>query len=141
MQPHFLSMRQSSASQDAPHARLAGSEADGGQVLGKQGCRPLRDRNADVLRRSARFGLDWLEDHPQWTSHFTPKHASWLNQIECYFSVLQRRVLTRGSFVSTDDLARAIERYMVWHNDHAKPFRWSYWPPPWSTAPAQLRPD
>jgi transposase len=55
--------------------------------------------------------------------HFTPKHASWLNQIECYFSVLQRRVVTRGSFASTKDLARAIERYMVWHNDHAKPFR------------------
>ena len=57
--------------------------------------------------------LDWLEDHPRWTLHFTPKHASWLNQIECYFSVLQRRVLTRGSFASTDDLARAIKRYMV----------------------------
>jgi transposase len=83
--------------------------------------------------------LDWLEDHPQWTLHFTPKHASWLNQIECYFSILQRRVLTRGSFVSTDNLARTVERSMVWHNDHAKPFRWSYRPRSWSTTPAQLR--
>jgi hypothetical protein len=40
---------------------------------------------------------------------------------------------------STDDLARAIERYMIWHNNHATPFRWSYRPPSWSTAPAQLR--
>jgi transposase len=72
--------------------------------------------------------LDWLEDHPQWTLHFTPKHDSWLNQIECYFSILQRRVLTRASFVSTDNLASAVEHYMVWHNDHAKPFRWSYRP-------------
>ena len=34
--------------------------------------------------------LDWFEEHPRWTRHFTPKHASWLNQIECMFSVLQK---------------------------------------------------
>lgn len=37
--------------------------------------------------------LEWFEEHPRWKVHFTPKHASWLNQIECAFSELQRRAL------------------------------------------------
>ena len=43
---------------------------------------------------------DWLEEHPRWTRHFTPKHASWLNQIENAFSTFGRRVLSRSSFCS-----------------------------------------
>jgi hypothetical protein len=42
--------------------------------------------------------LDWFDDNPRWIRYFTPKHASWLNQIECAFSILDRRVLARGSF-------------------------------------------
>jgi transposase len=83
--------------------------------------------------------LDWLADHPRWTIHFTPKHASWLNQIECYFSVLQRRVVARGSFASKDDLADKITRYMLWANEHALPFLWSYRPKSWTTNPPTLR--
>jgi transposase len=106
-------------------------------------CYPRRSRGHIVCDNQSSHDtddvLDWLEDHPQWTIHFTPKHASWLNQIECYFSVLQRRVLARGSFASTDELAERIHRYMVWHNDQAAPFRWSYRPKSWSAAPAGLR--
>ena len=83
--------------------------------------------------------LDWLVDHPRWTIHFTPKHASWLNQVECYFSKLQRRVLARGSFNSKDDLADKITRYMLWTNEHAVPFRWSYRPRSWTTNPPVLQ--
>ena len=36
--------------------------------------------------------LDWFEEHTRWTRHFTPKHASWLNQIECMFAILHRHV-------------------------------------------------
>jgi transposase len=81
--------------------------------------------------------LDWLVDHPRWTLHFTPKHGSWLNQIECYFSVLQRRVITRGSFVSTADLAEKVTRYMLWANQRSSPFRWTYRPTSWQVSPAQ----
>ncbi len=41
---------------------------------------------------------EWFDEHPRWTRHFTPKHASWLNQIECWFSILARHVLARGSY-------------------------------------------
>jgi DDE superfamily endonuclease len=76
--------------------------------------------------------LDWFDDHPRWTLHFTPKHASWLNQIECAFSILQRHVLTRGSFRSTEELTQRIYQYMGWFNQQpSNPFRWSYRPKSW----------
>lgn len=78
--------------------------------------------------------LDWLEDHPRWTPHFTPKHASWLNQIECAFSLLGRQVLARGSFASLDDLHRAVYEYLAWFNSQkAPPFNWTYRPKSWNT--------
>jgi transposase len=83
--------------------------------------------------------LDWLEDHPNWTLHFTPKHGSWLNQVECFFSILQRRVLRRGSFASREELAAAVTRYLLWHNERAAAFRWTYRPASWATNPAGLR--
>jgi transposase len=59
--------------------------------------------------------------------HFTPKHASWLNQIEIWFSILARKVLRRGSFVSTKDLRAKIEGFIAYFNQTlAKPFRWTY---------------
>ncbi len=74
---------------------------------------------------------EWLDEHPRWTRHFTPKHASWLNQIECWFSILQRRVITRGSFSSTHHLAERINAYVLWHLRTDQPFRWSYRPKSW----------
>jgi len=78
--------------------------------------------------------LDWLEEHPRWSLHFTPKHGSWLNQIEQFFSILQRRVIARGSFVSKEDLAEKVIRYILWHNERGRPFRWSYRPSSWDAA-------
>ncbi len=75
---------------------------------------------------------EWLDEHPRWTRHFTPKHASWLNQIECWFSILQRRVITRGSFTSTDQLAERINAYVLWHLRTDQPFHWSYRPKSWN---------
>lgn len=61
------------------------------------------------------------------TFHFTPKHASWLNQIEIWFSILVRKLLRRESFVSKADLKRRIERFIVYFNETmAKPFRWTW---------------
>ena len=75
---------------------------------------------------------DWFDEHPRWTRHFTPKHASWLNQIENAFSILHRRVLTGGTWTSTQELQEAIYSYLIWHNVHGKPFKWSYRPKSWS---------
>jgi transposase len=74
---------------------------------------------------------EWFDEHPRWTRHFTPKHASWLNQIECWFSILNRHVLARGSFTSTDDLAAKIEAYVAWFLGTDRPFHWSYRPKSW----------
>lgn len=59
--------------------------------------------------------------------HWTPRHASWLNQIEIFFSILQRRIIKRGEFKTKDDLANKIITFMEWYDEHeAKPFRWTY---------------
>ncbi len=59
--------------------------------------------------------------------HFTPKHASWLNQIEIWFSILARKLLRRGSFKSSAELKRRIESFIAYFNETAaKPFRWTF---------------
>ena len=59
--------------------------------------------------------------------HFTPTHASWLNQIELWFSTLTRRVLQLGDFGSRDQLECAVTDFIDYHNEHdAKPYRWTY---------------
>jgi transposase len=81
--------------------------------------------------------LDWLEEHPRWTLHFTPKHASWMNQIECEFADVQRCVINRGSFSSKDDLQVKVYEYLRWRNETAEPSRWSYRPKSWSVNSGQ----
>lgn len=68
---------------------------------------------------------DWLAKYEGRVQfHFTPTSASWLNQIEIVFSLLQRKTLNGGSFKSKDQLREAIEAFIRKHNEHAKPFRW-----------------
>ncbi len=56
--------------------------------------------------------------------HFTPKHSSWLNPIEIWFSVLARKVLRRGSFDSTSDLSAGVMRFVDYYNEQlARPYR------------------
>ena len=69
---------------------------------------------------------DWLEAHPRWSFQFTPTHASWLNQIEIFFSILYRRLLKHGIFTSEDDLAQQMLAYLETYNQTAKPFKWTY---------------
>lgn len=58
---------------------------------------------------------------------YTPKHSSWLNQIEIWFSILVRRLLKRGSFGSTEELRERILAFIEYFNrTMAKPFRWTY---------------
>lgn len=58
--------------------------------------------------------------------HFTPKHASWINQIEIWFSILVRKLLRRGSFTSKAHLQQRIEGFIAYFNETmAKPFRWT----------------
>jgi transposase len=68
----------------------------------------------------------WLADHPRFKITYTPKHASWLNQIELFFSILTRRLLRRGEFSSHQDLTDKIENFIEVYDRTAKPFRWTY---------------
>jgi transposase len=68
---------------------------------------------------------DWLVEHPRWQLVFTPKHASWLNQVEIFFSILARRLLKHGQFTDPHDLATQMLAYVEHHNLTAKPFAWT----------------
>jgi transposase len=67
----------------------------------------------------------WRKKHPQVHFHFTPTHASWLNQIEAWFSILSRSALSGASFQSVRELIQAIERFIVVYNQTAMPFVWT----------------
>jgi putative transposase len=59
--------------------------------------------------------------------HYTPKHSSWLNQMEIWLSILVRKLIKRGSFTSVDDLKTKILRFIDYYNrTMAKPFKWTY---------------
>lgn len=66
----------------------------------------------------------WLARHPNVQFHFTPTHASWLNQIECWFSILTRRALRGASFTSPRQVREAIDRFIEAYNRDAAPFEW-----------------
>jgi len=59
--------------------------------------------------------------------HYSPKHASWMNQIEIWFSILSRKLLKRGTFTSVADLQAKVLAFVDYFNQTmAKPFRWTY---------------
>src|SRR4029078_11732293 len=68
----------------------------------------------------------FLAQHPTVQLHFTPTYSSWLNQVESWFSKLQRDVIDRGIFTSVADLKRKILRYIRLYQKAAKPFQWKY---------------
>jgi len=67
---------------------------------------------------------DFLDAHPHVFLHNTT-HASWLNQVELLFSILERRLLCHGEFASIDDLADRIIVFIEDHNRKAQPFKWT----------------
>ena len=68
----------------------------------------------------------WLEAHPRFKLHFTPTSASWLNAVERWFSLLEKRAVRRGTFNSVAELRDAIRRFIDEHNNrNAKPFVWT----------------
>jgi transposase len=79
----------------------------------------LSTRNTDAVKK-------WLAAHPRWSFQFTPTHASWLNQIEIFFSILYRRLLKNGIFTSEADLAQQMLAFVETYNQTAEPFKWTY---------------
>src|ERR1700674_2426209 len=67
----------------------------------------------------------WLKLHPNVTFHFTPTRASWLNQVEIWFSILQAKSLCDESFTSVKQLREHIDNFIDAYNAKAKPFVWT----------------
>ncbi len=68
----------------------------------------------------------FLAEHPQVHLHFTPTYASWLNQVELWFTRIERDVIARGIFTSVPDLARKLLRYIRRYNHAPRPVKWTY---------------
>src|SRR5262249_43520997 len=66
----------------------------------------------------------WLSRHPQVCFHYTPTHASWLNLVECWFSILSRAALRGASFTDVRQLRAAIDDFVAVYNPTAGPFEW-----------------
>jgi transposase len=67
----------------------------------------------------------WLQEHPRCVLHFTPVHCSWLNQIEPWCSMLQRKRLRVADVASTADLQAKLEQCSAAWNAQAQPFKWT----------------
>jgi transposase len=67
----------------------------------------------------------WLKRHPNVHFHFTPTRASWLNQIEIWFSILADQSLAGASFHSLAELRAHIDDFIEAYNERAKPFAWT----------------
>ena len=67
----------------------------------------------------------WRKKHPNVHFHFTPTHASWINQIEAWFSILSRSALKTASFTSKNELIQAVENFIQTYNETATPFNWT----------------
>jgi transposase len=68
---------------------------------------------------------EWLARHPKVTFHYTPTRASWLNQVEGWFSILQGQSLTGASFTSVEQLKEHIDAFIETYNEKAEPFVWT----------------
>lgn len=69
---------------------------------------------------------DFLEENTRVRFHFTPTYSSWLNQVESWFSKIQRDVIARGVFTSVADLSRKLMKYIRAYAKSARPLRWTY---------------
>jgi transposase len=68
----------------------------------------------------------FLAEHKQVQIHYTPTYSSWLNQVENWFSRIQRHVISRGVFTSVKDLDKKLMHYIREYNKNAKPLKWKY---------------
>jgi transposase len=97
------------------------------QLLRRHRRGPLILITDNINTRTGAAAKEWLAKHPRVRFVFTPKHGSWLNQIEIWFGILTRSALAHRSFGNVAHLARAIYAFARhWNGALAKPFEWTY---------------
>jgi transposase len=92
-------------------------------------CKPKQEIHVILDNLSAhktRKVASFLQQHPNVKLHFTPTYSSWLNQVELWFSRIERDVIARGVFSSVSDLARKLIRYIRAYSKNPRPFNWKY---------------
>jgi len=145
MQPGLAERRSHDYIRHGTSTLFAALEIATGQVTGA--CKP-RHRNTEFLaflKQVARAYPDvelhlvmdnyaahkhpnvktWLAANPRVTCHFTPTHASWMNLVEVWFSLIERQAIHRGSFGSVRDLNAKIRTFINGWNDRRHPFVWT----------------
>lgn len=78
----------------------------------------------NVSTHKGKLARAWLEKHPRFRLHFTPVHCSWMNQIEQWFSILQRKRLAAPNFQDLAVLEEKLLAFIHEWNEHAHPFAW-----------------
>jgi hypothetical protein len=100
--------------------RWVAAESDVDEALGEKG-------KSGILQTQPSRATFLSDESHRIVFHYTPKHSSWLNQIEIWLSILVRKLIKRGSFTSVADLQAKVLAFIEYYNrTMAKPFKWTY---------------